>query len=98
MTESTVVPVADPVAELPPRGEDPERVSLGMRVASLLAVIVPFLGVVAAVVFVWGWGFSWVDLRLLLGMYILTAAGVTAAYHRLFPHPAFATTPLSPFL
>ena len=98
MTESTVVPVADPVAELPPRGEDPERVSLGMRVASLLAVIVPFLGLVAAVVFLWGWGFSWVDLGLLLGMYILTAVGITVGYHRLFTHRAFETTPVVQFL
>src|SRR5260370_14837474 len=98
MTESTVVPVADPVAELPPRGEDPERVSLGMRVASLLAVIVPFLGLVAAVVFLWGWGFSWVDLGLLLGMYILTAVGITVVYNRLFTHRAFETTPVVQFL
>jgi stearoyl-CoA desaturase (delta-9 desaturase) len=67
---------------------------MGMRVASLLAVIVPFLGLVAAVVFLWGWGFSWVDLGLLLGMYILTAVGITVGYHRLFTHRAFETTPV----
>jgi len=69
-----------------------------MRVASLLAVIVPFLGLVAAVVFLWGWGFSWVDLGLLLGMYILTAVGITVGYHRLFTHRAFETTPVVQFL
>ena len=48
MTEITPLPVADPSADLPPRAEG-EPISLGMRVASLLAVIVPFVGLVASV-------------------------------------------------
>ena len=75
-----------------------ERISLGARSATLLAVIVPLLGLVAAVVFLWGRGFSWVDLGLLLGMYVLTIVGITVGFHRLFTHRAFETSRLIQFL
>lgn len=80
MTELAVLPVADPIAELPLGTEAPERISLGVRVANLIAVIVPFLGLVAAVVLLWGWGFHWIDLGLLGGMYVLTVLGITVCH------------------
>ena len=46
---------------------------------------------VAAPFFVWGWGFRWTDLGLLLGMYVLTALGITVGFHRLFVHRSFET-------
>jgi stearoyl-CoA desaturase (delta-9 desaturase) len=55
-------------------------------------VIVPFLSLVAAIVLVWGWGFSWMELGLLLGMYLLTGLGITVGYHRLFTHRSFETS------
>src|SRR6185436_10328221 len=70
----------------------PGRLSRGARVISLLAIIIPFVGLLAAVFLVWGWGFSWVHLGLLIGMYVVTAFGVTIGYHRLFTHRAFETT------
>jgi stearoyl-CoA desaturase (delta-9 desaturase) len=97
-TELTVLPVADPVAELPPVEKAPGRLSLGLWVANLLAVILPFLALGAAAVFFWGWGFHWVDLGLLLGMYVVTALGITVGFHRLFTHGAFATYPVVQFL
>src|SRR5260370_2938333 len=69
-----------------------------MWLASFVAVSVPLLGLVAAVLFLWGRGFSWVDLGLLLGMYILTAVGITVGYHLLFTHRALETTPVPQFL
>jgi stearoyl-CoA desaturase (Delta-9 desaturase) len=74
------------------------RISLGMWLASLVAVVVPLLGLVAAVLFLWGRGFSWVDLGLLLGMYALTAFGITVGYHRLFTHRSFETNRVIQFL
>jgi stearoyl-CoA desaturase (delta-9 desaturase) len=62
-----------------------------MRLANLVAVVVPFAGLVAAGVLLWGWGFSWVQLGLLLGMYALTALGITVGFHRLFTHRSFET-------
>ncbi len=91
MDELTALPVADPATELPPLDGALGRLSAGLWVANLTAVFFPFLGLGAAVVFFWGWGFHWVDLGLLLGMYALTALGITVGFHRLFTHRSFET-------
>ena len=57
----------------------------------MTAVIVPFLGILSAPFLLWGWGFGWVDFGLLVGMYLLTALGVTVGFHRLFTHRSFET-------
>ena len=72
--------------------DQPAASVLYARIITLLGVVVPFVGLAAAVFFVWGWGFSWVHLGLLLAMYLLTAFGVTVGYHRLFTHRSFETT------
>jgi hypothetical protein len=44
------------------RGTDPDAtmpITIGVRLITLLGVIVPFVGWAAAVFLVWGWGFSW---------------------------------------
>jgi stearoyl-CoA desaturase (delta-9 desaturase) len=73
------------------RAKSGGRISTGLWVANLAAVVLPFLGLAAAVFFLWGWGFSWIHLGLLLGMYVPTALGVTVGYHRLFTHRSFET-------
>src|SRR5436190_12041402 len=95
--EQTVLPVADPAAELPPR--DPsEPLSWGLWAATLVVVLLPFLALGAAAVVLWGWGLSWVDLGLLIGMYVLTALGITVGFHRLFVHRSFQTYPAVQFV
>lgn len=89
--ETTELPVADPSAELPEPDAPLEPISLSIRLAVLAAIIIPLLSVVAAPFIVWGWGFRWTDLGLLLGLYILTALGITVGYHRLFVHRSFET-------
>jgi stearoyl-CoA desaturase (delta-9 desaturase) len=69
-----------------------------MQVANAIAVIVPFLGLVLGIVFLWGHGFSWVELGLFLGMYIVTGVGITVGYHRLFTHRAFETSRVVQFI
>jgi stearoyl-CoA desaturase (delta-9 desaturase) len=91
MSEVTEPPVTNRQADLPFRGPTPERASLGVRLVTLLAIVVPLLGVIAAPFFLWGWGFHWTDLGLLLGMYIFTALGITVGFHRLFVHRSFET-------
>jgi stearoyl-CoA desaturase (delta-9 desaturase) len=76
----------------------PERLSVGMQLANLAAVVLPFIGLVTAGALLWGWGFSWVHLGLLLGGYILTALGITVGYHRLFTHRSFETNAVVQFL
>ena len=62
------------------------------RVAALIAILVPFAGLIWAMVLVWGRGFDWLNLGLLVGMYMATGLGITVGYHRLFAHRAFATS------
>jgi stearoyl-CoA desaturase (Delta-9 desaturase) len=76
----------------------PEPLSTGMLIATFTAVIVPFLGLVAAVVLLWGRGFSWVDCGLLLGMTALTGQGITVGFHRLFTHRSFETNRVVQFV
>ena len=89
--EATGLPVANPKAELPAPDVPPDAISLSVRVAVLAAIIVPLLAVIAAPFILWGWGFQWTDLGLLLSLYVLTALGITVGYHRLFVHRSFET-------
>ncbi len=75
-----------------------QAISMSLRLANLAVVVLPFLGFVALVVTLWGWGFDWVDLGLLLGMYALTAVGITVGFHRLFTHRAFETNKVVQFV
>lgn len=59
------------------------------RIVKLLAVVVPFAALLAAMVWAWGIGFGWVELTLLATMYVLTGLGITVGYHRYFTHRSF---------
>jgi stearoyl-CoA desaturase (Delta-9 desaturase) len=61
------------------------------RIANLYGVVVPFLGVLVAVVLLWNRAVDVTDLAILVGMYLITAVGVTVGFHRLLTHRAFAT-------
>jgi stearoyl-CoA desaturase (Delta-9 desaturase) len=89
--EVTEIPVANPAAELPPRPATPEGASWAVQLVTLLAIVLPLLGVVAAPFLVWGWGFGWTDMGLLIGMYVFTVLGITVGFHRLFVHGSFET-------
>ncbi|MHB1426073.1 MAG: acyl-CoA desaturase [Gemmataceae bacterium] len=80
------------------REMEPARLSLTMWIVNLVAVVAPFLGLAAVAVSLWGRGFSWVYLGLLLSMYALTALGITVGFHRLFSHRAFETNGAIEFL
>lgn len=65
----------------------------GLLLRSLLLalVVVPFLGVAAALAVSVRHGVRLVDLALLAAMYALTTAAITVGFHRLFAHRAFRT-------
>jgi len=67
-------------------------VSPAMRAATLVAVVLPFAGLVFAIASLWGWGLSWIELTMLFVLYLLSAIGITVGYHRLFTHRSFETT------
>ena len=75
---------------------DPDQresaILLRIKLINIAAVVIPFAGVVAAFVLLWGIAFSWVHLAILGGMYLATAVGITVGYHRLFTHRSFKTS------
>ncbi|HYE03418.1 MAG TPA: fatty acid desaturase [Phycisphaerales bacterium] len=64
---------------------------LAVRLVNLVAVVVPFAGLITAIALLWGVAFNWVYLLILGTMYLATAIGVTVGYHRLFTHRSFTT-------
>ena len=75
----------------------PERPVAAMspaeRNANLAGVVVPFLGVLAAIVLLWNSWVDWTDIAIMVVMYLLTAVGVTVGFHRMLTHRAFQTYP-----
>ena len=69
-----------------------ERTSRASQVVTLLAIVIPPLGLIIAAVGLWGVALSWVDVAVFLTLYVLTGLGTTVGYHRLFTHRSFETT------
>ena len=78
-----------PLITLPSK---PETLSLAIKTANLLAIIIPFGALIFAIVVLWNRGFSWLQLSLLIGMYGATGLGITVGFHRLLTHRAFETS------
>src|ERR1043166_5697632 len=97
MSQTATMTAAAPAAAVPPQVHASERVSTGVLAAHLPAVGVPFLGLAAAAASLWGWGFSWAELGVLVGMSLSTAVGITVGFHRLFTHGSFKTHPVVQF-
>ncbi len=67
--------------------------SLSRRWATFTLVVLPFIGLAAAIVMLWHSPFHWVYLALLVGFYMASGLAVTIGYHRLFTHRAFKAGP-----
>jgi stearoyl-CoA desaturase (delta-9 desaturase) len=65
------------------------RRPLAPHVLVHLFVVVPFLALIAAVPWTWGWGLSWLDVLLAVAFYTVTMLGVTVGFHRYLTHGAF---------
>ena len=63
--------------------------TLNFRVIMLMTILLPFLGLVTAMILLWHVAFSWVYLAIMVTMYTITALGITIGYHRLFTHRSF---------
>jgi stearoyl-CoA desaturase (delta-9 desaturase) len=61
------------------------------RIANMIGVVVPFVGLIAAVVLLWNSWVDWVDLGIMAVTYVLYGLGITVGYHRLLTHRAFKT-------
>jgi stearoyl-CoA desaturase (delta-9 desaturase) len=63
------------------------------RTANLAGVVVPFVGVLAAILLLWNRAVDATDLAIMAVMYLITALGITVGFHRLLTHRAFQTHP-----
>ena len=61
------------------------------KISNLVAVLLPFLAFVVAIVLLWNTYVDWSDLTVLAIMYVLTGYGVTLGFHRLLTHRSFQT-------
>ena len=90
--------MVDSVIISPSRPEDPSAgqrrhggAPLGRRIANIVVLVAPLLGLVWGIYFSWG-VFGGAELGLLSSMYVLTVLGITVGYHRLFTHRSFETS------
>src|SRR3712207_5136970 len=63
------------------------------RRITVAAVVIPFLGFIAAIFALWGGIFGLRDLAIFAVMYALSGFGVTVGFHRLLTHRSFSAPP-----
>jgi stearoyl-CoA desaturase (delta-9 desaturase) len=63
------------------------------RNANIAAVVLPFLGLIAAAVLLWNRLLGPLDLAIFAVLYLTTSVGITVGFHRLLTHRAFQTKP-----
>ncbi|HLJ65848.1 MAG TPA: acyl-CoA desaturase [Chloroflexota bacterium] len=68
------------------------------RAITLIAVVVPFLATILAIVKLWERQVVPVDIALLVGLYLLTGLGVTVGFHRFATHRGFKSGPVVEFV
>src|SRR5262249_61127297 len=61
------------------------------QAVTLVAVIVPPLGILLAMGLLWEIAFHWIDLVVLVATYTVCAFGTTIGFHRYFSHRSFQT-------
>ena len=66
-----------------------DETSLSSKLVTLVAVVVPPLGVAAVAWRLWGVAVHPVDVVLFAVMYVACGLGITVGYHRLFAHRSF---------
>jgi stearoyl-CoA desaturase (delta-9 desaturase) len=74
-----------------PVGTVRPRTSRISQAVTLIAVVVPPLGLASAMGLLWGVAFGWVDVGLLVSLYVVCAFGTTIGFHRYFTHRGFET-------
>jgi stearoyl-CoA desaturase (Delta-9 desaturase) len=81
------VPVAAPLKASV--GTVRPRTSRISQVVTLIAVIVPPLGILVAAGVLWNVAFHPVDVAIMVAMYVVCAFGITIGFHRYFTHRSF---------
>jgi stearoyl-CoA desaturase (delta-9 desaturase) len=69
------------------------------RIVNLIGVPLPLVGVIVAIVLLWNRAVGPLEVGLLVGLYVLSAFGITLGFHRMFTHRALeASRPLKAVL
>jgi stearoyl-CoA desaturase (Delta-9 desaturase) len=68
-------------------------VSRRKQAVNIIAVVLPLVGICAAVPLLWNDLVGWRDLSIFLIFYLISGAGITLGYHRLLSHRSFQTSP-----
>lgn len=78
---------------------DPQRLGeTGQKAAVLLIVVIPFVALLLAMWQLWDRAVGWLDVALLVGLYVPISLGVTAGFHRMLTHRSFKAHPVAQFL
>lgn len=83
------------VSARPPKRTEPadsRPMSRKEKAVNLIAVFLPFVAFLGAVILLWQSAVTPRDLAILLIAYVITGTAVTVGYHRLLTHRAFATS------
>jgi stearoyl-CoA desaturase (delta-9 desaturase) len=81
------------ISENAPRiGENPPRISTAQKAGNMIGVALPFVAFVVAVVLLWNNVVGWLDLAIMVVLYVVTGFGITVGYHRLLTHRSFQTS------
>src|SRR3954449_9966133 len=91
MTGATAERAPQRHEEHEPSSHEPVGMTRGERTANLIGVVVPFLGLIAAVVLLWQSWVDGIDLAIMAVLYLLYGLGITLGDHRLLTHRAFQT-------
>jgi len=78
-------------AEAEPNFEPVEQIPWPQWIAMFAVAVVPFVGLLAAIVLLWGRGVGWLEVGLMVVMYCIAGYGTTIGFHRLLTHRAFET-------
>src|ERR1700760_2581187 len=62
------------------------------KIGNLVGVALPPLALIIAIVLLWHHALGPLELGLMLGLYVVTALGITLGYHRMFTHRAFESS------
>ncbi|MBA3528915.1 MAG: acyl-CoA desaturase [Propionibacteriaceae bacterium] len=61
------------------------------KLINLAGIVLPFIGLIVAIVLLWDRMVGLTELSILAVGYVLTGVGITVGYHRLFTHRSFQT-------
>jgi stearoyl-CoA desaturase (delta-9 desaturase) len=75
---------------------EPEmKMSRGHKITNLIAVPLPLVGLIVAIIVLWHKAVGPLQLIVMGVFYVLTAIGITLGYHRMFTHRSFEASPVT---